>query len=541
MQNFDPAYYGEFRFDESVRRALKHESPSSGGGASKKLLKAYADDKQRTNGVMVLPIAANLGDGQTRGDPSGDIAGGCAYVCLRRGAFFRAQSIQKDGASGPHSSMESVCRMTQSCQCGRKLAECSPVSLILGCDCVRIISVPLLPLEQESLPGKSDPYTGLIDVALRSRQLRRFQDMLLDKSMIDRVSRALGGRPATTSGDSARKETFLPTKVRLVAPDRPHHLSLRMTQAGSVAERRELINTAVADGCRATIERLVTDALPDTRTLEERRRLLEPDEEIPDEWPHRDEVNKSTLREAVESLRLSKKTITRPDGTEYVSCRKLLVAWGGITALPGSDAVEAGNPDSGPGISEVCRCCISCHKKTGADGAQEEELRQHVRLPRTTPSPFTIAAIPMAKQKGPAIVFLFSGGVFRGVFQVGFANAVSELGIQPDVVAGASVGTIIGAFTGKVFAKPAGYDLVERQCQTCRLAATFLTIDRFVLHGSLRGFHSAFLDSCGVSRLLAVRHGHGLSALRHRLRPYIWSARPSGFLRYGAALLPYSV
>jgi predicted acylesterase/phospholipase RssA len=83
--------------------------------------------------------------------------------------------------------------------------------------------------------------------------------------------------------------------------------------------------------------------------------------------------------------------------------------------------------------------------------------------------------------KGPAVVFLFSGGVFRGVFQVGFANAVSELGIQPDVVAGASVGTILGAFTGRVFEKPAGCDLVERQRQTRRLATTFLTIDRFVL------------------------------------------------------------
>jgi predicted acylesterase/phospholipase RssA len=480
VQNFDPAYYGEFRFDESVRRALKHENPSPGGGASKKLLKAFADDKQGKNGMVVLPIAANLGTGKLEAIPPETSVVDALMCACARVPFFRAQSIKKDGVfatfiDGISVSKDPIVPVWE--EAYRMLTRKSDSS----CDCVRIISVPPLPLEEEKLPGKSDPYTGLIHVALRSRQLQRFQDMLLDKNLIDRVSRALGGRPATTSDDSARKETFLPTKVRLVTPDRPHHLSLRMTQAGSVAERRELIDTAVADGCRAMIERLVTDALPDTRTPEERRRLLEPDEEIPDEWPHRDDVNRSTLREAVDSLRLSKKTITRADGTEYVSCRKLLAAWGGMTALPGSDPVETGNPDPGPGISEVCRCCIACHKKTGTDGAQEEELRQHVRLPRTTPSPFTIAAIPMPKQKGPAIVFLFSGGVFRGVFQVGFANAVSELGIQPDVVAGASVGTIIGAFTGRVFAKPAGYNLVERQCQTRRLAATFLTIDRFVL------------------------------------------------------------
>ncbi len=254
-----------------------------------------------------------------------------------------------------------------------------------------------------------------------------------------------------------------------------------MMQTGSLAERRVLIDTAVADGCRAMIERLVTDALPDTRTLEERRRLQEPDEEMPDEWPHRDEAIPSTLREAVESLRSSGKTLTRPNGIEYVSCRKLLAAWGGMSALPGSSPADAAHPEPGPGISEVCRCCVACPAMTGVDGTQVAELRQHVRLPRTTPSPFTVIPPPVPTQQGPAIVFLFSGGVFRGVFQVGFANAVSELGIQPDVVAGASVGTIIGAFTGRVFAKPAGDDLVERQRQTRRLAATFLTVDRFVL------------------------------------------------------------
>jgi predicted acylesterase/phospholipase RssA len=321
----------------------------------------------------------------------------------------------------------------------------------------------------------------LLDVALRARQLERFQDMLLDKTLIDRVNRAVGGRPVTVTKDSGQKETFFPIKIRLVTPERPHDLSLRMMEAGSIAERRVLINTAVADGCRAMIERLVTDALPDTRTIEERRMLLEPDEEMPDEWPHQDNANTASLRSAVEGLRSSRKTTTRADGTEFVSCRKLLAAWGGLRPLPGGDPVEVTNPDPGPGISEVCRCCIACKAATHADGTREEELRQLVRLPRTTPAIFTPDKEPNEVMKGPAVVFLFSGGVFRGVFQVGFANAVSELGIQPDVVAGASVGTIIGAFTGRIFEKPAGSELVERQRQTRRLATTFLTIDRFVL------------------------------------------------------------
>jgi predicted acylesterase/phospholipase RssA len=480
VQNFDPAYYGDFKFDDSVRRALTHENPSPGGDASKKLLKAYAEDPQRKHGMVVMPIAANVGTGKLEAMPPETpvvdaLMCACAVV-----PFFRAQSIKKDGASatfidGCSMSHDPIMPVFEEA-CKILTRQSGP-----GCDGLRIISVPLLPLEQESEPGKNYPYTGLVDVALRARQLQRFQDMLLDKGLIDRVNRALGGRPATVDDESGCKQTFVPARIRLVVPGRLHHLGLRMMRTGSLAARRVLIDTAVADGCRAMIERLVTDAMPDTRTVEERRRMQEPDEEMPDEWPHRDEANVATLREAVESLRCSGKTLTRPDGIEYVSCGKLLAAWGGITALPGSCPGDAANPEPGPGISEVCRCCVACPATTGADGAQVAELRQHVRLPRATPSPFTVFPPPVPARQGPAIVFLFSGGVFRGVFQVGFANAVSELGIQPDVVAGASVGTIIGAFTSRVFAKPAGDDLVERQRQTRRIAATFLTVDRFVL------------------------------------------------------------
>ena len=99
MQNFDPAYYGEFKFDDSVRRALKHENPSPGGCASKKLLKAYADDRQRTNGVMVVPIAANLGTGKLEAIPQETSVVDALMCACAVVPFFRAQSIQKDGAS----------------------------------------------------------------------------------------------------------------------------------------------------------------------------------------------------------------------------------------------------------------------------------------------------------------------------------------------------------------------------------------------------------------------------------------------------------
>jgi len=477
VQNFDPAYYGEFKFDDGVSRALKLESPRRGGCSSKKPISAYAAGGK---GVIVLQLAANLGTGKLEALPAETSVVDALMCACAVAPFFKAQTITTGGKSATFIDGISVSNdpivpvFEEAC----KVVTNHPQP---RWDSLRIISVPLLPVKKEKLDAQHEPFTGLVDVALRARELERFQDMLLDKSLIDRVSRALNGRPATISDETCQKETFLPTKVRLVAPDRPHQLGLRLTQACSAVQRRELIDSAVADGCRAMIERLVADALPDTRTMEERCLVLEPDEEQPDEWPHRDEGNSSRLRDAVETVRRSGQTIIRRDGVEYVPCRKLMAAWGGMKALPGSSPPDKRSPDSGPGVSEVCRCCIACHANTAADGTKEEELRQHVRLPRETPAAIQPALPPKEVRKGPAIVFLFSGGVFRGVFQVGFANAVSELGIQPDVIAGASVGGIIGAFTGRVFQKPAGLDLIERQRQTRRFAAIFLTIDRFVL------------------------------------------------------------
>lgn len=474
VENFDPTYYGEFNFDDSVRRAIKHQSPAK-GGKRRKPLASYADGRQGNSAILVAPIAANLGSGKLE-TLSAETPVVDALMCACASApFFRAQTIAKAGGRGTYIDgisvsndpivpvYEEACRTVSAHSAG-------------GWTCLRIISAPLLPIRQEKNTEGFEPYTGLVDVSLRAGELRRFQDMLLDKSLIDRVSRALNGRPATVTDETAQPETFLPAKIRLVAPERAPRLSLRMMQAGSAAKQRELIDSVVADGCRAMIERLATDAMPDTRTPEERRLLLEPDEEMPNEWPHRDPGQTATLRAAIESLRDSGETIQRGDGREYVPCAKLMAAWGGLKPIPGSTPSDKNTPQPGPGISEVCKNCLSC-----AATETEPELRRHIRLPRTVSSPFHAASIPENPIEDPAVVFLFSGGVFRGVFQVGFANAASELGIQPDVMAGSSVGTIVGALTGRVFRRPEGRELLERQKQIRRLAATFLTIDRFVL------------------------------------------------------------
>jgi len=474
VQNFDPSYYGDFDFDGNVRRAIAHQSPGE-GHTLRRTLGSYADADHGGDRVIVSPVAANLGTGKLETLPPETPVVDALMCACASAPFFKAQTIKGQNGSATFIDGISVSNdpivpvFEEAC----RIAASRPEE---GWKSLRIISAPLLPVRREKNPGCFEPHTGLVDVAIRARGLQRFQDMLLDKSLVDRLSRALNGKPATITDENGHRETLFPAKVRLVAPERAPGLSLRLLQTSSAARQREIIDSVVADGCRAMIERLVTDALPDTRTPEERRLLLEPDEDLPDEWPHRDPEKTASLRAAVESLRASGDTVSRGDDRDYVPCRKLLAAWGGLEPIPGSTTTEGCGLENGPGISAVCRRCITCPSSD-----KEPELRGHIRLPRQTRTPFVPISPPENPINEPAVVFLFSGGVFRGVFQVGFTNAVSELGIQPDVIAGSSVGTIVGALTGRVFQRPDGLELLERQKQTRRLAATFLTIDRFVL------------------------------------------------------------
>jgi predicted acylesterase/phospholipase RssA len=61
---------------------------------------------------------------------------------------------------------------------------------------------------------------------------------------------------------------------------------------------------------------------------------------------------------------------------------------------------------------------------------------------------------------------------------MGVVNALDLAGIQPDIIAGSSVGSITAAMAARVFAER---DIAARQRAIVQLAATFISIDRLVL------------------------------------------------------------
>ena len=80
---------------------------------------------------------------------------------------------------------------------------------------------------------------------------------------------------------------------------------------------------------------------------------------------------------------------------------------------------------------------------------------------------------------------LFSGGVFRGVYQVGVLNALNELDLKPDIIAGASIGSVTAAMIAEAFSIE---HAVDKKTRIARLAATYLAVDRLILTDRLADF-----------------------------------------------------
>ena len=77
----------------------------------------------------------------------------------------------------------------------------------------------------------------------------------------------------------------------------------------------------------------------------------------------------------------------------------------------------------------------------------------------------------------PRIVFVASGGVFRGAFHIGLLGAMQALDLTPDLVVGASVGTLMG---GALAAMRFSDDPVLQRDMLAELARTFIHVDETV-------------------------------------------------------------
>jgi predicted acylesterase/phospholipase RssA len=352
---------------------------------------------------------------------------------------------------------------------------------------VRFYSAVAFPISKSELPSERQ-YRGLVRVATRSLELQRMQNALLERNFIklyhdilqvafeqekrDRTlkqaelpqgkseypRKAVLRRASPDGDEKGENKPLIAGRVVPIDTDVPLRLNEKILGASSHEGRRALIDQAVADGCRATLTAW----------------LSQPDE---------------PLSETAQQLRQSE---PRP---RFISCRELIAAHLKRTR-PSDPALAHSESDvsKGPGLSEICVACRFFQDRVASDGKTLPKL-DGFDLGKTvdstvpnagadsnssTPATSSPLAIEPSGRptKEPTVSLLFSGGVFRGVYQIGVANALLALQLRPNVVAGASVGSITAALVAEIFSDDCAF---ERRRSMCRLATSFLALDRLIL------------------------------------------------------------
>lgn len=98
------------------------------------------------------------------------------------------------------------------------------------------------------------------------------------------------------------------------------------------------------------------------------------------------------------------------------------------------------------GLGAVCDSCTGQleYRKAVDPSAPQPGLLQTYGFDHR-PTPAEIAhRFPQLAEERPKVVFLGSGGVFRGAFHIGVLAAMYQAKLFPDLVVGASVGTLMG-------------------------------------------------------------------------------------------------
>jgi predicted acylesterase/phospholipase RssA len=480
---FDHEYYGKIEIDEVLKRASNGvpDAIPSNPKRPKKVLKDY----QRTKPfIQVGVVAAEVKTGDLLAF-SGDVPVVDALLAATAHVpYFPAVEVatgqqKRYFIDGGNISREAVGPLLNLLREEERLDHVAYVD---------VYPVHLLLRNGGGASGDAD--SNLIQVALRGLQLQQMRDATIEQRLTGLYSKALPNEKARIR---IAGRTFLRTRIFPLDVD-PGESFERGVSRRTGNDLRATLYEGIAAGCRAALEGMIPGAIAGTATR----------------------------------LSTQQTPLTVP-------CREAI-----ITRLGQSNKLPGASRSPGPGLSEICKHC-TLKQSTG------EALQQHLRVPTgkcreerpewpvhsngqgapsrpeagapaeameyggvieetatglSSPQGDTETVWPLPRREcagnsRPVVSFLFGGGVFRGVFHMGVLNALNELEVVPDLVAGSSVGSIIAAMIAQVFTleSPKG-----RRGQIARLAATFLGIDRLVLSDRMADFVRGLTVRAGDAR-----------------------------------------
>ncbi len=471
---FDPHYYNAVRIDEALDLALGRSAPAGAAIPRPKDLGRYV---RNSPSIYVAPVAEDLASGRLEPLAPGLPVIDSLLAATALVPLFPVQRLYVSPASLQLTPSDLERYQARALRTEERLyvdgvnVANEPTSALMElyqergvASAKRLLAftVATLPISRTSLPDEQRSYPGLLAVVERVRELKRFRDATLEKQLTELYTRIL---PEGTAKPLAQTRglQFVRAEILPIEPQEPLDLSFGMPAAGNREDYRAKLLETVAIGCRATLEATISSSIS---------------------------------------------PLDRPEGP--ASCHAAIERHTGTrVGFPGS------NSKFGPGLAEVCRHCRLYLGREEGEALQPDRGRQDWPLePGPTPlapsedilvdeaevtkgarfvaateeneAPPKLSGPPVP---GPTVSLLLSGGVFRGVFQVGVLAGLSEAGIQPAIFAGASVGSIMAAMAARVFAADPG---PARSAKLGRLAGTFLALDRFVLTDRFADFVRRF-------------------------------------------------
>lgn len=359
---------------------------------------------------------------------------------------------------------------------------------------------------------KDSRFLNLLDIARRALRLQRFRDASLERRLTELVTFAIPPDKNHCEGHDGRQ--LLRSWIAPIELEHDANLNWRILSAEK-DDRRRLIEETIADGCRAAMTVMIPDSLPGTGTIKCSKAVT-------------DHFAGQAIRPTLTNLRLcsgkagASATHDGPGLPEICRACKVHVPEKkkqkpGVEqkmvverqTLVAGDWKETGPkwPHEREGFKteeSVKRAESAKAKETAETDRKIDPMKRFKRKPLPEHAQIEEAweAYREAYRKRaktcwpremiepekeldpetarPTVSLLFSGGVFRGVFQVGVLAGLNEVGIRPDVVAGASVGSIAAAMIARTFSH-AENDPTARATSIARIAGAFLSVDRFIL------------------------------------------------------------
>ena len=409
---------------------------------------------------------------------------------------------------------------------------------------IHVYRVAPVPFSQPRLHKQdaSTPYLNLVDIAFRAVSLRQFRDADLERRLTHHYTKVIPdeksrNKPiAADKTDSADEQAdFEKSYFRIwVAPvelELPLGLNSRICFASRMQRRAEILRT-IAQGCRAALQVMIPDALDECC---------------------KDMPGKMAPCGLVVRCHMEQRQIKEFEQQEEQEQRRTAVRAVAFQPLPGSvlahqTQVTTSDQTTPPGLAEICEHCqLNPDASNAVDNENAQMLvwRKWEETAQSWPHEFdmpddekndahfetrsersatnsgeiltalgrywphdrsgTNTARPAPIDR-PTISLLFSGGVFRGVFQIGVVNALSELGVKPDIVAGASVGSITAGIAAQILGDQGEEHL--RKMQLARLAAVYLAVDRIILTDRFADFVREFTIRASATRFSLRQADH---------------------------------